>query len=84
MFAALGNLDDDMHARKYRNVEVANRSFENVARLKYFGMTTNQNEVIKRKLNLGNACYLSVQNLLPSHLSKNVKKYNFSCGLVWV
>jgi hypothetical protein len=37
----------------------------------------NQNliqEEIKRRLNLGNACYLSVQNLLSSRLlSKNVK-----------
>jgi hypothetical protein len=39
-------------------------------------MTRNQNlinEVIKRRLNLGNTCYNSVQNILPSHLSKNVK-----------
>jgi hypothetical protein len=38
---------------------------------------TNQNliqEEIKRRLNSGNACYLSDQNLLSSHpLSKNVK-----------
>jgi hypothetical protein len=31
-------------------------------------------EEIKRRLNLGNACYHSVQNLLSSHLlSKNIK-----------
>jgi hypothetical protein len=56
----------------------ANRSFENVGQFKYFGMAvTNQNfihEKIKRRLNYGNACYHSVQNLLSSHLpSKNVK-----------
>jgi hypothetical protein len=38
---------------------------------------TNQNliqEEIKRRLNLGNACYHLVQNILPSHLlSKNIK-----------
>jgi hypothetical protein len=48
-----------------------------VAQFRYLGMTiTNQNpikEEIKRRLNAGNSCYNSVQNLLPSHLlSKNI------------
>jgi hypothetical protein len=60
------------------DVKIANRSFENVAQFKYLGMTvTDQNlirEEIKRRLNSGNACHHSVQNLLCSHLmSKNVK-----------
>jgi hypothetical protein len=46
---------------------IANRSFENVAQFQYLGKTaTNQNfiqEEIKRRLNMGNACYHSVQNL---------------------
>jgi hypothetical protein len=55
----------------------ANRLFENVSQFKYFGTTvTNQNviqEEMKRRLNSGNACYHSVQNLLFSRLlSKNV------------
>jgi hypothetical protein len=49
-----------------------------VSQFKYLGTTvTNQNliqEEIKRRLNSGNACYHSVQNLLSSHLlSNNVK-----------
>jgi hypothetical protein len=49
-----------------------------MSQFKYLGMTvTNQNliqEEIKRRLNSGNACYHSVQNLLSSSLlTKNVK-----------
>jgi hypothetical protein len=51
---------------------------ENVAKFKYLEMkVTNQNDIhdeIKSRLNSGNACYHSVQNLLSSHLiSKNLK-----------
>jgi hypothetical protein len=55
-----------------QNIRIANELSENVAKFKYLGMTlTNQNEIhdeIMSKLNSGNACYYSVQNLLPSHL----------------
>jgi hypothetical protein len=48
------------------DIQIANRYFENLAHFKCLGMrVTNQNwvqEVIKRRLNLGNACYYSVQN----------------------
>jgi len=54
-----GHNDDLMIADKY---------FENVTQFKYLRRTeTNQScmhKEIKSKLNLGNACYHSVQNLL--------------------
>jgi hypothetical protein len=55
-----------------QNIRIANESFENVATLKFLGTTlTDKNDIhdeIKRTLNLGNACYYSVQNLLSSRL----------------
>jgi hypothetical protein len=68
----------DQNAGKTWEIKIGNRSFENASQFKYLGMTvTNQNliqEEIKRRLNSGNACCHTVQNLLSSHLlSKNVK-----------
>jgi hypothetical protein len=68
----------DQNAGQNREIKIGNRSFENVSQFKYLGTTvTNHNliqEEIKRRLNSGNACYHSVQNLLSSRLlSKNVK-----------
>jgi hypothetical protein len=55
-----------------RDIKIANRSFENASQFKYLGTTvTNQNliqEELKRRLNSGNACYHSVQNLLSTRL----------------
>jgi hypothetical protein len=63
--------------QKY-SIKMANRSFEGVAKFKYFGTTlTDQiyiHEEIKSRLNSGNACYHSVQSLLSSRLlSRNLK-----------
>ena len=60
------------------NIKNDNRSFERVEEFKYLGTTlTNQNSIveeIKSRLNSGNSCYHSVQNLLSSRLlSKKFK-----------
>jgi hypothetical protein len=55
------------NAGKYDIIKLANRSFENVTKVKYLeAIITYQNlihEEIKNLLNSGNACYHSVQNL---------------------
>jgi hypothetical protein len=64
-------------AGQRQNIKIANRSFDDVAKFKYFGTLTVQNcihEEIKSRLNSGNACFHSVQSLLSSRLlSRNVK-----------
>jgi ribosomal protein S2 len=54
------------------DMKIANRCFENMAQFRYLGTTiTNKNliqEEIKRRMNTGNDCYHSVQNILSSHL----------------
>jgi sorting nexin-29 len=66
------------NSRQNHNTRTGNESFEKVTKFKYLGTTlTNQKDIrdeIKRRLNSGNACYYSVQNLLSSRLiSKNLK-----------
>jgi hypothetical protein len=69
-------LSSQQYARQNHNLPIHNKSFKNVTKFKCLRTTaTNQNwtnEEIKSRLNSGNACYHSVQNILSSCLlSKN-------------
>jgi hypothetical protein len=66
------------NVRQNHNTQIANRSFGNVAEFKYLGKTVTKlnsiHEKIQGRLNSGNTCHHSVQNILfSSLLSKNVK-----------
>jgi hypothetical protein len=68
----------DQNTGRNWDIKIGNRPFEKVSQLKYLGMTvTNQNLIqgkIKMRLNYGNACYYSIQNLLSYRLlSKNAE-----------
>jgi hypothetical protein len=59
--------------------KMVNGSFENVIELKYLGKTVTNQTLIHAeimRLNSGNACYLSLWNLLSCLLSKNIKTQN--------
>jgi hypothetical protein len=84
-------LSRHQNAGQNHYIKIVNRSFENMAQFKYLGTTvTNQNmieEENKRRLNLGNASYHSVQNLVllsAVHKCKNIQNYNFACDFLWV
>jgi hypothetical protein len=71
-------MSGDQNAGRSHSLKIDNNFFESVEDFKYLGTTlTNQNSIqkeIKRRLESGNACYHSVQNLLSSSLlSKNLK-----------
>ena len=55
-----------------QNIEIVNLSFENVEKFRYLGVTvTNTNDIrkeIKRGINMGYACYYSLEKILSSHL----------------
>jgi hypothetical protein len=71
-------LSHHQNAGQNHDMKIAHRCFENKAQFRYLGTTiTNQNliqEEIRRRLNPGNACYHSAQNLLSSRLlSKHIE-----------
>ncbi|KAJ4432156.1 hypothetical protein ANN_20772 [Periplaneta americana] len=68
----------DQNIVRNGNIKIGDLSFEEVEKFKYLGATvTNINDIreeIKRRINMGNACYYSVEKLLSSSLlSKNLK-----------
>ncbi|KAJ4449364.1 hypothetical protein ANN_00762 [Periplaneta americana] len=68
----------DQNIVRNGNIKIRDLSFEEVEKFIYLGATvTNINdtrEEIKRRINMGNACYYSVEKLLSSSLlSKNLK-----------
>ncbi|KAJ4448560.1 hypothetical protein ANN_10578 [Periplaneta americana] len=68
----------DQNIVRNGNIKIGNLSFEEVEKFKYLGATVTHindtREEIKHRINMGNACYYSVEKLLSSSLlSKNLK-----------
>ena len=63
-----------------QNIVIENLSFENVEKSKYLGVTeTNTKDIreeIKRRINMGNACYNSLEKILSSRLLSKKLKVN--------
>jgi hypothetical protein len=61
------------NARQNHNINIANGSFENVARFKYLEQNL-IHQKMKSRFNLGDACYISAYyDLFSRLLYKNVK-----------
>ena len=62
------------------NIVIGNLSFENVEKFRYLGViVTNKNDIheeIKRRINMENACYYSLEKILSSHLLSKKLKVN--------
>ncbi|KAJ4431175.1 hypothetical protein ANN_19772 [Periplaneta americana] len=68
----------DENIARNGNIKIGNLSFEEVKKFKYLGATVTNiddtREEIKHRINMGNACYYSVEKLLSSSLlSKYLK-----------
>jgi hypothetical protein len=71
-------LSRDQNSQQNHNIKIDNFSFDRMKGFRYLGTTlTNRNSIngiIRSRFKSGNACYLSVQNLLSSSLkSKNIR-----------
>ena len=67
-----------MITSRQQNIVIENLSFEKVEKLKYLGVTvTSTNDIrkeIKRRINMGNACYYSLEKILSSRLLSKILK----------
>ena len=63
-----------------QNIVTGNLSFENVQKLRYLGVTvTNTNDIreeMKHRINMGNACYYSLERMISSRLLSKKMKVN--------
>ena len=63
-----------------QNIVIENLSVENVEKFKYLGVTvTNTNDIhkeIKHGINMGHACYYSLEKILSSRLLSKKLKVN--------
>ena len=63
-----------------QNIVIENLSFEKVEKFKYLGVTvTNTNDIyeeIKRRINMENACYYSLEKIFSFHLLSKKLKVN--------
>jgi hypothetical protein len=71
-------LSHHQNVRQNWDIKLAKKEFEDASQFRYLGTSARNKkliqEEIKRRLNSGNACYHSIQNLLSSRLqSRNVK-----------
>ena len=76
-----------MITSRQQNLVILNLSFEKVEKFKYLGVTvTNTNDIreeVKRRINMGNAFYHSLEKILSSHLlSKKLKVITYKTILL--
>jgi hypothetical protein len=71
---------------KHKSAKTVNMSFKSVAKITYLRTTATKNSSFHReitvKINLGNACYLSFQNILFSSLLSENSKMKISETLI--
>ena len=69
-----------MITSRQQNTVIENLSFEKVEKFKYLGVTvTNTNDIregMKRRINMRNACYYSLEKMLSFHLLSKKLKVN--------